>query len=249
MARTNMVTGLLLLPLSALCSVALAASESGPPAERPERPVQERSHKEAPASEPKSKVNGSETKPPDASPPPSGEDKTNKTEEPASPPPPVLKQDEPPGKKPVASVNLAVKLAFLAEPLLFPFDIEVEMDHQKAILTGTVSSEEEKGKAGEIAQKVDGVESVTNKLSVSPTQRTAWTKKQDEALAHNVKERLNKSETLKAVGFDVKAENGFIALSGKTRFQVIALEAAEAARNVPGVRAVNTTGVQITAKD
>ena len=249
MARTHMLTALLLLPLSALCGVALAASEGGPAAERPDRPVQERSHKDAPVSEPKSKVNGSDTKPSETPPAPSGDDKTNKPEEPASPPPPVLKQDEPPGKKPVASLNLALKLAFLAEPLLFPFDIEVEMDHQKATLTGTVSSEEEKGKAGEIAQKVDGVESVTNKLSVSPAQRTAWTKKQDEALAHNVKERLNKSETLKAVGFDVKAENGFITLSGKTRFQVIALEAAEAARHVPGVRAVNTTGVQITGKD
>jgi len=239
---------LLVLPLGA-CSIALAAAESGPAAERSDRPVQERPQKDPPASEQKSKLNGTENKPSDASPAPSSDDKTNKSEEPAPPPPPVLKQDEPSGKKPVTSINLAIKLAFFAEPTLFPFDIEVELDHQKAILTGTVSSEEEKGKATEIAQKIEGVESVTNKLSVSPAQRAAWTKKQDEALEHYVKERLNKSETLKAVGFDVKSENGFISLSGKTRFQVIALEAAEAARHVPGVRAVNTTGVQITGKE
>jgi osmotically-inducible protein OsmY len=47
----------------------------------------------------------------------------------------------------------------------------------------------------------------------------------------------------------VKAENGVVLLSGKTRFQVIALEAAEAARQVPGVRAVDTTGIQIVGKD
>jgi hyperosmotically inducible protein len=112
-----------------------------------------------------------------------------------------------------------------------------------------VWSEDEKAKAADIAHTVEGVESVINNLSVSPALRTAWTKKQDDALAHLVRERLNKSETLKAVGFDVKSDNGVIVLSGKTRFQVIALEAAEAAQHVPGVRAVNTAAVQITGKE
>jgi osmotically-inducible protein OsmY len=74
-------------------------------------------------------------------------------------------------------------------------------------------------------------------------------KKQDKAIGHLVRDRLAKSKTLKAVGFDVALNNGIVYLSGKTRFQVIALEAAEAARQVPGVHAVDTTGVQIVGKD
>ena len=106
-----------------------------------------------------------------------------------------------------------------------------------------------RGRPAEVAGKIEGVEAVVNKLSLVPTLREKWAKKQDEAIAHVVRDRLVRSETLKAVGFEVKSESGIVRLSGKTRFQVIALEAAEAARQVPGVRAVDTTGVQIIAKD
>jgi hyperosmotically inducible protein len=164
-----------------------------------------------------------------------------------------IKAEEPkpeePSKKPVTSLNLAIKLALMADPQLFPLDIEVEMDKGKAILTGSVPTEDDKAKVAEIAGKVDGVESVGNKLSVTPALKDKLAKKQDESIAHVVRDRLSRSETLKAVGFDVKSENGIVYLSGKTRFQVIALEAAEAARQVPGVRAVDTAGVQLVAKD
>ncbi|MDF2458616.1 MAG: uncharacterized protein K0S79_1032 [Nitrospira sp.] len=152
-------------------------------------------------------------------------------------------------KKPVTSLNLAIKLALMADPQLFPLEIEVEMDKGKAMLTGAVPTEEEKGKAAEIAGKVEGVEGVVNKMTVTPALRDKLAKKQDETIAHVVRDRLSRSETLKAVGFDVKSENGIVYLTGKTRFQVIALEAAEAARQVPGVRAVDTAGVQLVAKD
>ena len=152
-------------------------------------------------------------------------------------------------KKAVTSLNLAIKLALMADPQLFPLEIEVEMDKGKAVLTGAVPTEEEKGRVADIASKVEGVEGVVNKLNVTPALRDKLAKKQDETIAHVVRDRLSRSETLKAVGFDVKSENGIVYLSGKTRFQVIALEAAEAARQVPGVRAVDTAGVQLVAKD
>jgi len=43
----------------------------------------------------------------------------------------------------------------------------------------------------------------------------------------------------------VTCQNGIVSLKGETRFQVIALEAAQAARQVPGVKAVNTAGVHL----
>jgi len=156
---------------------------------------------------------------------------------------------EEPAKKPVTSLNLAIKLALMADPQLFPLDIEVEMDKGKAILSGSVPTEEDKAKVAEIAGKIEGVDSVVSKLTVTPALKDKLAKKQDESIAHVVRDRLSRSETLKAVGFDVKSENGIVYLSGKTRFQVIALEAAEAARQVPGVRAVDTAGVQLVAKE
>jgi hyperosmotically inducible protein len=144
---------------------------------------------------------------------------------------------------------LTIKLALMADPILFPYEFEVDVSHEKAVVTGSVPTEEDKSRVTDVVKTVEGIESVTNKVTVSPALRASLTKQQDEAIAQFVKERLNRSETLKAVGFDVKSDQGVVSLSGKTRFQVIALEAAEAARHIPGVRAVNTTAVQITGKE
>ena len=220
-----------------LATVSGYAADEGSGGERAKEPPR--------AVEPKKKQDAetkSDSTKPDNNGKPLAEDKA-KTEE-----PPPAKPEETP-KKPVTSVNLAIKLALMADPQLFPLEVEVEMDKGKAILSGSVPTEEDKARVTEVAGKVEGVEAVVNKLNVVPTLRATWAKKQDEAIAHFVRDRLVRSETLKAVGFEVKSESGVVHLSGKTRFQVIALEAAEAARQVPGVRAVDTTGVQIVAKD
>jgi hyperosmotically inducible periplasmic protein len=213
-------------------------------------PVGEGRQKESPPAEQKKKLGekrlDAELKTTDTAPKPAPDEKAAKTEEPPAAAP---KPDESGGKKTVTSLNLTIKLALMANPSLFPFEMEVELDGQKAILTGAVPSEDDKAQATEVVRKVEGVESVVNKLAVAPELRSTLGKKEDDAITQYVKERLSKSETLKAVGFDVKSENGVVSLSGKTRFQVIALEAAEAARHIPGVRAVDTGAVQITGKE
>jgi hyperosmotically inducible protein len=218
-----------------------------PPAEpkkktEPEaKPAPGEKQPEAPAPAPPKKKTEPDRKP---------DSKSAQEEKPAAEPPqaPPPKAEEP-AKKPVASLNLTIKLTLMAEPSLFPLEIEVEVDKQTVTLTGAVPTEEDKIKAGQIAKAIEGVESVVNKLTVDASVQNTWIKKQDEAITQLVKERLNRSETLKAVGFEVKSEHGVVSLSGKTHYQVIALEAAEAARHVPGVRAVKTAGVQLTGKD
>ncbi len=220
---------------------------SEPPAEPKKKtepdakPAPSEKQPEAPAPAPPKKKAEPDRKP---------DSKSAQEEKPAAEPPqaPPPKAEEP-AKKPVASLNLTIKLALMAEPSLFPLEIEVEVDKQIVTLTGAAPTEEDKIKAGQIAKAIEGVESVVNKLTVDAAVQNAWIKKQDEAITQLVKERLNRSETLKAVGFEVKSEHGVVSLSGKTHYQVIALEAAEAARHVPGVRAVKTGGVHLTGKD
>lgn len=148
-------------------------------------------------------------------------------------------------RKPVSSLIITVKLALLADSRLFQYEIEAEEDQQTIKLMGRVSSEEEKIVASDVARAVPGVKAVTNKLEVSKDLSQALTKKRDEIITHLIKERFARSATLKAANFDVKTEEGIVSLSGAVRFQVIALEAAEAARQVPGVRAVNTDKVRL----
>jgi osmotically-inducible protein OsmY len=152
------------------------------------------------------------------------------------------------GRKAVSSLILTVKLALLGDPRLFPYEIEVEAGSDEVTLAGKVSSEAEKAAAAEIAGMVPTVKSVSNKLEVVKELSEVIAHKQDEIITRHVKERFTKSATVTAANFDVKTEQGVVSLSGAVRFQVIVLEAVEAARQVPGVKAVKTDKVRIESE-
>ena len=152
------------------------------------------------------------------------------------------------GRKAVSSLILTVKLALLGDPRLFPYEIEVEAGSDEVTLAGKVSSEAEKAAAADIASTVPTVKSVSNKLEVVKELLEAITHKQDDIITRHVKERFAKSATVTAANFDVKTEQGVVSLSGAVRFQVIVLEAVEAAKQVPGVKAVKTDKVRIESE-
>jgi hyperosmotically inducible protein len=156
---------------------------------------------------------------------------------------PVKEKEMP--KKALGSLILSVKLALMGDVRLFHYEIEVEDNQQTLTLIGRVSTEDDKTVAAEVAQAVQGVKTVVNKLAVEKELAKTLLKKQDEILTMLVKERFVKSATLKAANFEVKTEDGVVQLNGTVRFQVIALEAAETARQVPGVRAVNTEKIRL----
>ena len=151
-------------------------------------------------------------------------------------------------KKPLGSLILTVKLALLADARLFRYEIEVGEDGQNLALAGRVTSEDEKRAATEISQSVSDGKIVVNKLDVDKGLLQALGKRQDEIISTLVKDRFAKSATLKAANFEVKTEEGVVSLTGAVRFQVLALEAAEAARLVPGVKAVRTDRVRLVGE-
>jgi hyperosmotically inducible protein len=169
------------------------------------------------------------------------------------PAPPELKQEpkskepttEPAPTKPVRSLILTVKLALLGDQRTAPCMIEVDTKGQEVVLHGKVSSEADKHASAEVARQVEGVKSVVNKLEVVTELHQVMLQKRDQVITEYVRDRFKKSATLEAARFDIKTENGVVELSGKTRFQVIVLEAAEAAMQVPGVKAVKTIAVRI----
>jgi len=152
------------------------------------------------------------------------------------------------GRKAVSSLILTVKLALLGDPRLFPYEIEVEVGSDEVTLMGKVSTEAEKAAATEIASMVATVRSVSNKLEVVKELPEIIAHKHDDIITRHVKERFAKSATVTAANFDVKTEQGVVSLSGTVRFQVIIFEAAEAAREVLGVKAVKTDKVKIESE-
>ena len=157
--------------------------------------------------------------------------------------PPDAKPPEAPKVPPTPIVS--IKLALMADPRLFPYELNVDMNGDVAILSGKVGSEAEKAAATDIAQSNEGVKSVTNNLEIAKDLPQVLARKKDELITHYVKERFGKSKTLESAHFDVKTDEGIVHVSGKTKFLVIALEAAEAARQVPGVKAVNSEGIRV----
>jgi len=149
--------------------------------------------------------------------------------------------DEP--DKAVTSTILTAKLALMADPRLFPYDINVEKKGDGLTLSGKVPHKVHKAAAGHIARTV--AKSVRNNLEIVSELDRDITKRQDEAITAYVKERFSKSKTLEKSDFKIKTDDGTVVLSGQTRFQVNVLEAAEAARQVPGVKAVKTDDVKL----
>lgn len=245
--RMNSLSRLLLLLTMAAASPWLAPADTAFAEQQDKEKPQEKSSSQphqppvGPDTQPAPPKLSTEPKPqPHVAPPAKTEgppDRDAKEKEP-------VKEKEAP-KKPVVSLILAVKLTLLADSRLFHYEIEAGEDQQTITLTGRVSSEEEKAAASDIARTVPGVKAVINKLDVSKELAQTVTKKQDDLITQLIKERFGKSTTLKAANFEVKTEEGIVSLSGTVRFQVIALEAAEAARHVPGVRAVKTEKVRL----
>ncbi|MBX3237497.1 MAG: BON domain-containing protein [Nitrospiraceae bacterium] len=157
------------------------------------------------------------------------------------------KAAEPEVKKPMRSSMVTAKLALMGDPRLFPFDIEVDAKEKDLVLLGKVTNESEKRAATEIVRCLEGVRGVENRLKIESDAMHGLQSDRDKVLTQLVKERFEKSKTLQSVKFDVKTEDGIVTLTGTTRFQVIVLEAAQAARQVPGVRAVNTENVRLVA--
>jgi BON domain len=206
-----------------------APASSPKPAEtKPTKPAEQPKESKSPDKVPESK--GAEAKNSPSEPAPSLKPADAKASEAAKPPPTPI---------------VSIKLALMADPRLFPYEINVDMNGDVATLSGKVGSEAEKASATEIAQANEGVKSVTNNLEVSKDLPQALARKKDEAITQYVKDRFGKSKTLESSHFEVKSEDGIVILSGKTKFLVIALEAAEAARQVPGVKAVKSDGIHL----
>lgn len=153
------------------------------------------------------------------------------------------------GKKPMRSPMVTAKLALMADSRLFPYDIEVDTKDKDLVLLGKVASDNDKRVATDIVRCLDGVHAVENRLKVEPDASHGLVVERDKIITSLVKERFEKSKTLQAVKFEVKTEEGIVILTGSTRFQVIILEAAQAARQVPGVKAVNTDSVRLVAAE
>jgi hyperosmotically inducible protein len=145
------------------------------------------------------------------------------------------------------SANLKLKLGFMADPRLFPYDLDCHVEEKTVELTGMVALEDEKNLATVVTTHLIKEKDIINHIEVRPSLSATMQATKDARLTEFIKQRFAGSQTLREANFSIVTIRGVVSLSGQTRFQVIALEAAQAAREIPGVIAVNTHHIRLEA--
>jgi osmotically-inducible protein OsmY len=147
----------------------------------------------------------------------------------------------PPAKKddsPDAWLTMKVKLALLTAKDVPAMAIDVDTVHDVVTLSGKVSDEGEKTRAGEVAKGVEGVKDVKNILQVVPESRMKVVEKADAEIKDAVQKTLTADKTLD--GISVKAvDKGVVLLAGKAT-TANAVKAVRAAHATAGVRQVSS---------
>jgi hyperosmotically inducible protein len=147
----------------------------------------------------------------------------------------------PPAKKsdsPDAWLTTKVKMALLTTKDVPAMAINVDTVHDVVTLSGKVSSDAEKTRAGEVAKGVEGVKEVKNILQVVPASRKDVVDKADDQIKDALKKRLDADKGLSGINLS-SVDKGVVLLSGKAT-AAAALRALQTARATPGVRGVSS---------
>lgn len=128
-------------------------------------------------------------------------------------------------------------LAEIARDVRFkPAELGVEVDAGVVTLTGTVTSYPKLAAAAEIAGDVPGVKDVANKLMV---EIAPYAVRDDTRIAQAVRNALEWDTTVPEERIDSVVRNGAVTLTGTVDFWYERKAAADAVRNLLGVKFVN----------
>ena len=140
--------------------------------------------------------------------------------------------------------------SFAFNPHLKASDISVEVRGDRAYLTGTVDESTDKNLAGQIAQGVDGIATVENKLVVdenwtpkardpNDTDRDFATTVEDATITASVKSKLLWNDHTDGLEIDVDTVDGRVTLTGTADTAEAKQIATRLARNTDGVVGVD----------
>ena len=132
-----------------------------------------------------------------------------------------------------AQIKDAVKDAFLYDPRLLGFDLEVNVDDGEVTLIGTVDNLKAKNAASTDAKNVVGVFAVKNFLKVRPESIP-----ENPDLEHHISEFLVRDPYVDRTNVDIEAEHGIVYLKGEVSTYFDKYHAEDVVSRVPGVVAV-----------
>ena len=135
-------------------------------------------------------------------------------------------------------ITMKTKIALLADERVSSGDVSVKTQKGVITLRGKVENEQARQAADEIALKIDGAKKVNNRLVVVSKAARKAVDRQDDQIVNDVVKRINDDPSLKKADINVRADKGFVTLTGKAASLATTLRASEVAYRVRGVRAV-----------
>ncbi len=149
-----------------------------------------------------------------------------------------------------------IKRRLQGDPRMESTDIQVDSVNGAVILTGSTSSPEARQAAEEIALKVEGVTRVDNRLS-SPSSANTIQQRGEETLQRTgriasdswittrIRSSLLADPITKGMNIGVKTMEGVVSLSGRVETKAEYDRALQLARDIKGVKRVNTAELKI----
>jgi len=137
---------------------------------------------------------------------------------------------------------------YVVNPKLNSFDIKVDVNGERAILTGNVESAIDKRLAERIAARTDGIKQVDNRIMVDPTLIVATVVETeptyavfvaDATVESMIESKLLWNEYTDALDINVQSSAGIVTLTGKADTENSKALAAAVAATTPGVVLVN----------
>jgi osmotically-inducible protein OsmY len=131
-------------------------------------------------------------------------------------------------------------------------DINVDTIDQRVTLTGTATTTQEKDTAGRLARITEGVRAVDNEIVVTPgdnptARTTSGDPVNDSWITAKVKSSLLMSKNVDGLDLTVETKNGVVILGGQAGSTSERDLAVEIARDIRGVKDVNTSSVKIAS--
>ena len=143
-------------------------------------------------------------------------------------------------------IALKTKLALVASSPTSGYETDVDAKAGVVTLTGKVDTDAVKTEVEQVARKVEGVRNVNNQLQVVPEARRKEINAADDKIKAEIQKLMDGDPKLQSLSLSVDSNAGVVSLDGSVDTIEQLWHAAQAIRQLPGVKSVVTSGVTVS---
>lgn len=135
-------------------------------------------------------------------------------------------------------ITTKVTSALMSDEAIKSMDVKVETRKGEVLLSGFADNQTQIDRSGAIAEAVEGVKKIDNKLVLKEGKQTVGNKVDDSVITASIKSAMLEDAQMKSMDVSVVTRKGEVQLSGFVDSEVQAVRALEVAKGVSGVGSV-----------